>query len=143
MKEEVRKISIIGLITTVVMMIIVATILPMTQPRLDEDGKIPLDKTTESFGKASDWFFQRFGDADWIGIHSNSYGYSIAILFENAGAYVIFALENDEWKWVGLAPYYKPVDLEKMKQEIIDALIEQERKRQFEKLNNELGINTL
>jgi hypothetical protein len=113
---------------------------------LDSNGSPPLDKETKSFGEVSDFFIRRFGGkngTDWVGIHSDSEGYKAALLFEQASLYVIFILnEEREWEWYSIAPYRKPIDLNKTIQEVIDILTEIERKEQFEKLDKELGIDS-
>ena len=136
-----RKIILRGIIVIQVFVIVALFMSSMTRPFLDEDGNPPVDKTTESFGKAAGWFIERFGEPDWIGIHAGS-EYRVSFLFKDASMYVLFQLYGDEWQWVGLWPYREPVDLEKKKQEIIKALEEEERKKKFKILDEKLNIIT-
>jgi hypothetical protein len=133
-----KQIVLKSIIATLVFAIISLILISTTQSIKD-----PVDPVNESFGKIAGFFISRFGDPDWIGIHPSAEAYRVSFLYENASMYVLFELKDGEWKWVGLWPYRKPVDLEARKKAIIEAIEEDERKKKFEKLNKELRINTL
>ena len=132
-----KKIILRLIIAVVAFAVVSMLMISMTKP-----VKKPIDPITESFGKASGWFIENFGDPDWIGIHPSAEGYRVSFLYEGASMYVLFELKDGKWNWVGLWPYRKPVDLEARKKAIIEALEEEERKKKFEELDKKLNIIT-